>query len=42
MNLGSFKSLENELSKNIQSLYQELLKHGLFVEGGGESPQHFR
>ena len=35
MNLGSYISLENELSKNIPSFYKKLLKTWLFVEGGG-------
>ena len=35
MNLGSYISLENELSKHIPSFYKNYWKHGSFVEGRG-------
>ena len=44
MNLDSFKSLENELTKNISAFYKGLLKTWItFREGGGDnSPHNFR
>ena len=35
MNLDSFKSLENELTKYIPTLYKELLKTWIICGGGG-------
>jgi hypothetical protein len=35
MNLGSYISMENELSKHIPSFYKNYWKHGSFVEGRG-------
>ena len=34
MNLDSFKSLENELTKYIPTFYKELLKTWIILEGG--------
>ena len=44
MNLDSFKSLENELTKNIPGFYKELLKTWSTCRGGGgnKSPHNFR
>ena len=35
MKLDSFKSLENELTKNIPAFYKELLKTWIICGGGG-------
>ena len=35
MNLDSFKSLENELTKNSPAFYKELLKTWITCRGGG-------
>ena len=35
MNLDSFKSLENELTKNISAFYKELLKTWITCREGG-------
>jgi hypothetical protein len=35
MNLDSFKTLENELTKNIPAFYKELLKTWITCRGGG-------
>ena len=40
MNLDSFTSLENELTKTIPAFYKELLK--TWRRRGDKSPQHFR
>jgi hypothetical protein len=43
MNLYSFKSLENELIKNIPAFYKELLKTWITCRGrGNKSPHNFR
>jgi hypothetical protein len=44
MNLDSFKSLENELTKNSPAFYKELLKTWITCRGGGgnKSPHKFR
>ena len=46
MNLDSFKSLENELTKNIPAFYKEFLKTWITCRGGGgggdKSPHNFR
>jgi hypothetical protein len=40
MNLDSFKSFENELTKNIPAFYKELLKTWI-ISGGGIIKVHF-
>jgi hypothetical protein len=43
MNLDSFKSLENELTKNIPAFYKELLKTWITCRGReNKSPHNFR
>jgi hypothetical protein len=42
MNLDSFKSLENELTKNIPAFYKELLKTWITCRGReNKSPHNF-
>jgi hypothetical protein len=40
MNLDSFKSLENELTKTIPAFYKELLKTWITCRGGGRIKVH--
>jgi hypothetical protein len=40
MNLDSFKSLENELTKNSPAFYKELLKTWITCRGGGGIKVH--
>jgi hypothetical protein len=42
LNLDSFKSLENELTKNIPAFYKEILETWIICGGEDKIPENFR